>query len=161
MLFALDILCLWAMVSIKRLLQLSPPTPPYQVFTRFVRCFTRNTSSTFFCSDQNFAKKNTFSKKTDFFFQLIAGRFWFCCFVYMCFLECFFTVLPSWNLHNFHIICISLVCITFHLTSHQIMWLTRIHGHGLQAIFGFQGNYVGSWYCLHSFKLLISIRECN
>ena len=35
---------------------------PYQVFTRLVCCFTRNTLSTFFCSDQIIAKNNAFLK---------------------------------------------------------------------------------------------------
>ena len=39
----------------------SPTSFPYQVFTRLVCCFTRNTLSTFFCSDQIIAK-NAFLK---------------------------------------------------------------------------------------------------
>ena len=35
---------------------------PYQAFTRFVCCFTRNALSTFFFSDQIIAKNNAFSK---------------------------------------------------------------------------------------------------
>ena len=46
----------------RRLLQLSAPTPPtYQVFTRFACCFTRTNLSTFFSSYQIIAKcKNGF-----------------------------------------------------------------------------------------------------
>ena len=74
-------------MSIRRLLQLSLPTPlPYQVFIRFVYCFTRNTLSNFFCSYQIIAKIMHFQSKINFFFRLIAGRFWFCCCVCMCFL---------------------------------------------------------------------------
>ena len=40
----------------------SPAPPHYQVFTRFVCCFTRNTLSTWFCSGQIIGKNNTFSK---------------------------------------------------------------------------------------------------
>ena len=36
--------------------------PPHQIFTRFVCCFTRNTLTTLFCSDEIIAKNNTFSK---------------------------------------------------------------------------------------------------
>ena len=36
--------------------------PPCHVFTRFLCCFTRNTLSTFFFSDQIVAKNNAFSK---------------------------------------------------------------------------------------------------
>ena len=58
-----------------RTTQLSPIFFPYQLFTRFVCCFTRNTLSTFACSDQFIAKNNAFSMQNKFFFQLIAGRF--------------------------------------------------------------------------------------
>ena len=33
-------------------------SPPFQVFTRFVCCFTTNNLSTFFCSDQIIAENN-------------------------------------------------------------------------------------------------------
>ena len=47
----------------KKTLPIVSPTPfPYQVFTRLVCCFTRNTLSTFFCSDQIIAKNNAFFK---------------------------------------------------------------------------------------------------
>ena len=41
-----------------------------------------------------------FQSKAISFFQLIAGRFWFCCFVYMRFLGQFFTVLTRKKLHD-------------------------------------------------------------
>ena len=80
MFFSLDILRLWDMVSIRRLVQVPPSSSPYQAFTRFVCCFTINISWNFFCSDQIIAKIKHFQSKTNFFFQLMAGRFWFCCF---------------------------------------------------------------------------------
>ena len=46
-----------------------------------------------------------FQSKTNFFFQLIAGRFWFCYFVNMFFLGHFLTFLPSWN-YEYLYICI-------------------------------------------------------
>ena len=55
MLFSLDILCLWTMVSIGRLLQV--PLPLLQVC-----CFIINNLPTLFCSDQFIAKDNAFSK---------------------------------------------------------------------------------------------------
>ena len=161
MLFALDILCLWVMVSIRRLLQLPLLTSLlYQVFTRFV-CFTGNTLSTFSCSDQIVAKINVFSK-TIFFFQLIAGQFWFCCFVYM-----FIWVLfHSSAILKLQIASYLHICIASYLASHQIMWHNkRIHGHGLKitncCFFSFQGNKVWGWYYLLNFKLLISFWECT
>ena len=94
MFFSLDILWLWDMVSIRRLVQVPPSSSPYQVFTRFVCCFTINISWTFICSDQIIAKIKHFQSKTNFFFQLMAGRFWFCCFYGVFF---FFLFMPSWN----------------------------------------------------------------
>ena len=56
------------MKSIRKFLQVPPPPPsPYQVFTRFVYCFTRNTLFAFFGSDQSIAKDNAFSKSNNFF----------------------------------------------------------------------------------------------
>ena len=46
-------------------------------------------------------KTMSFQSKTYFFFQLIAGRFWFCCFVSMCFSGRFFTVLVCIYIHSF------------------------------------------------------------
>ena len=101
MLLASHILCLWAMVSIRRLLQLfliTPPPPPlYQVLIRFVCCFTRNILWTQFGSAKIMQKIMHFQSKTNFLIQLIAGQFWFCCFVYMFFLGRFFIALLSWN----------------------------------------------------------------
>ena len=45
----------------------SPTLFPYQVFTRFAFYFTRNTLSTFFCSEQIIAKNNAFLKSNKFF----------------------------------------------------------------------------------------------
>ena len=51
----------WAMTSIKKVLQLSPPTPPITGFHQ-VCCFTSNTLSTFFGSDlTDYYKNNAFS----------------------------------------------------------------------------------------------------
>ena len=79
--FAFDILFLWTMVSIRRFLP-----PLYHVFTRFVCCFARNNINPFFAPIGLLETITHFQTKTVFFFQLIAVRFWFCCFVYMCFL---------------------------------------------------------------------------
>ena len=70
-----------------------PPLSPNQVFTRFVCCFTRNTLLIFslLWSNRLLQKIMHFQSKTIFFFQPISGRFWFCCFVYMCFLGHFYT----------------------------------------------------------------------
>ena len=48
-------------------------------------------------SNRLFRKLMHFECKTNFFLQHIAGRFWSCCFMYMCLLGRFFTVLPSWD----------------------------------------------------------------
>ena len=72
---------LWAKVSIRTFVQLSPPTPSLcQVLNRFVCCFRRYTL---------LRKITQFRSKTIFFIQLCAGLFWFCCFVYTCFLAYF------------------------------------------------------------------------
>ena len=62
----------------------SPHPSPLSGFHQV--CFTRNTLSNFFCSYQIIAKIMHFQSKINFFFRLIAGRFWFCCCVCMCFL---------------------------------------------------------------------------
>ena len=46
----------------------SPTFLPYQVFTRFACCFTRNSLSIFFCSDQIIAKNNAYKVKQFFSF---------------------------------------------------------------------------------------------
>ena len=62
MLYTMNILCLWAMLSIKRLLQLSPPPLPLTGFHQAC-CFRSNNLSTFFCSDlTDYSKNNAFSK---------------------------------------------------------------------------------------------------
>ena len=68
-----------------------------------VCCFTRNTLSTFFALIRLLQKIMHFQSKTNFLIQLTAGQFWFCCFVYMYFLGCFSTVLPSWNYKQFYV----------------------------------------------------------
>ena len=55
---ALDILCLWAMVSIRKSSSYLHHTCYLPGLSRYVCCFTRNTLSIFFCSDQIIAKKN-------------------------------------------------------------------------------------------------------
>ena len=83
-----------------------PPAPPlYQVLIRFVCCFTRNILWTQFGSAKIIAKIMHFQSKTNFLIQLIAGQFWFCCFVYMFFLGRFFTALLSWNYESFIFAC--------------------------------------------------------
>ena len=60
----------------------SPPLLSLTGFPPVFFCsFKSNTLSTF-CSDQIIAKNNSFSK-LNFSFQLIAGWFWFCFFVYV------------------------------------------------------------------------------
>ena len=49
-------------VNKKALPIVSPTRPSYQVFIRFVCCFSRNTLSNLFCSDQTIGKNNTFLK---------------------------------------------------------------------------------------------------
>ena len=49
-------------------------------------CFTGHALWTVFALIRLLQKIMHFESKTNFFFQLIAGQFWFCCFVYMCFL---------------------------------------------------------------------------
>ena len=75
----------------------SPTLLPYWVFIRLVSCFTRNTLSTFFCSDQIIAKKKKFifKAKQIFSFNFLVDGFSFSAFC-VCFLVGF-TVLPSWN----------------------------------------------------------------
>ena len=114
------------MVSLRRLLQLSPvPTPPhYQVFiVLHFCCFTRNTLSTLFCSDQIIAKKCIFKVKH--------------CWSVLILLFCVH-VFPRVLFHSSAIIKLQIasylcMCIASYFTSHQIMWHNkRIHGHGLK-----------------------------
>ena len=94
-----DCLCLCAMVSIKRLLEVLPLT--FLSPTRFSTCFfvvlQEMLDHPSFAVIRLFEKDNVFSKKINFYFQLFAGRFWFCFFVYMFFTAFFFTVLLLWN----------------------------------------------------------------
>ena len=70
-----------------------------------------------------------FQSKTNFFFQLIADRFWFCYSVYI-----FFRVLfHSSAIMKLQIALYLHISIASYLTSHQIMWHNkRINGHGLK-----------------------------
>ena len=144
-------LCQLAVVPIKRLLQFLSHFPsPGQVFARFVCSFTRNTLSTFSCSDlTNYCKNNAFQSKTNIFFQLFAGRFWDCCFMYMCFLGrffkffvCIYAGLPIWSL-------IKSYCITKKFM--PMVWK-------LQAVFIFWGNYNLVHNILELYNVLIQTR---
>ena len=84
--FGLDILCLWAMLSIRRLLQMSPLPLPLTRFSRGVFVALQQLLyQVFFALITLLQNIIHFQSKINFFFQLIAGRFWFCCFVYMYF----------------------------------------------------------------------------
>ena len=122
-----------------------PPAPSYQLFIRFVCCFSRNTLSTLLQKVMHLARK------TVFFFHLIAGWFWFCSFdVFL------------WALFHRSAI-MKLTTNSFR----QIMWHNKIiNAHGLKitsycCFFDFWGNQVWGWYYLHDFKLLESFRECK
>ena len=102
---------------------------PNQVFTRFVRCLTRNTLSTFFLlwSNRLLQKLTHFKVKQISSLNVLLVSFHFAVFVYMWFLGHFFTVLQSWMA-----LCLD-ICKISYLTSHQIMWHNkRIHGHGFK-----------------------------
>ena len=103
---------------------------PYQVFTRFICCFTKNTLSTIFCSDQIIAKIMHFQTKPIFFFQLIAGPvliLLFCVYVF------FKGAFHSSAIMKLQIASYLIICIAFYLASHQIVWPNgRIHGHCLE-----------------------------
>ena len=71
----------------------SPDPSPLPGFHQ-VCCFTRNTISTFFCFDQIIAKIMHFQGKTNFSFNSLLVGFDFVV-LGMCFLEHFFTALPS------------------------------------------------------------------
>ena len=145
MLYALDTLCPWAMVPIKRLLQFWYPTPfSKQVFTRFVCCFTRNTLSTFFWFDlTDYCKRIMHSRQCKFFLSTY-------CWSVLILLFCVYMFLRA----PFHSSCLN-ICITSYLASYQIMWhnksIRASYGHGLKltkccCFFVFLGNQVRGWY---------------
>ena len=101
--------------------------PSYQVFMRYVCCFTINTLSTFFCSDQIITKYNAFSIKTNCFYNCCSVLISLFC-VSVCFLWQFCTVLPSWN----HKLIISFL-------------------HGFR--FGLPSNYMTQQLRTHSFSI--------
>ena len=130
MLYALDVLDLWAMVSTRRLLQLF--SLPLLLITLTPSLFVLLQGILYqpflLWSNRLLQKIIHFQSKTNFFFQLITSQFWFFCFVYMYFLGHF---LPSLNykialcLHGY---------IASYLISNQIMWHNkRIHGHVLKV----------------------------
>ena len=112
-LFSLDFLCLWAMVSITRLLQVSPPT--FLSPTRFSRGLFIVLQEMF---DQPsiavirlFAKDNAFSKKTRFF--LLAH--WWSVLILLFSLYVFYGVFYSYEitnqkLHNFKLLASFQAC---------------------------------------------------
>ena len=108
MLYALDTLCPWAMVPIKRLLQFWYPTPfSKQVFTRFVCCFTRNTLSTFFWFDlTDYCKRIMHSRQCKFFLSTY-------CWSVLILLFCVYMFLRA----LFHSSCLN-ICITSYLASY-------------------------------------------
>ena len=76
----------------------------------------------------DYCKKMNFQSKT-IFFQPIAGRFWFCWFVYMCFLGYIFTCSTIMKLR---IASYVRICTASYLVSHQIIWHKKIHGYNLK-----------------------------
>ena len=127
----------------KETMQLLPPHPPtsYQVFTRFV-VLQEILYQPFFALIRLLQKIMHFQSKTNFLILLIAGRFWFCCFVYV-FLRVLF---HSSAIMKLQIALYLHIFIASYLTSHQIMWhKKRINGHGLKItsccyFFGFREN---------------------
>ena len=80
-------------VKKKRLLQVSPSSsiPPYQCFTRFICCFTRNTLSTFFCCDQVICERYFIFKENKIFpFSLLLVGFDFAVLLICVFYDFFF-----------------------------------------------------------------------
>ena len=63
-----------------------PIISSHPIWPRLFFCFKRHALWTFFALIRLLQKIMHFQSKTIFFFQLIAGWFWFYCFVYMCFL---------------------------------------------------------------------------
>ena len=138
--------------------QVQPSPPNRKQGWTLCNCLTltRNTLSTLL------HKVMHFQRKTNFFFQHIAGRFWFC----------FFDVFLWALFHSSAIMKLKIalylhISLAPHLTSHQIVWHNkRINGHGLKitsycCFFIFQGNKVRDWYYLYNFKLLVSFRKCK
>ena len=131
MLFALDVLCLSYMVSIRRLLKFCVITPPPEpFFTRFVGCFIRNTLSTFLCYDEIITKNNVFSKQNKFslwtyYWSVLILLFWVNVFL--------LTLFQSSAIIKLGIVSYLHICIAYNLVSPQIIWhKIRIHGHGLK-----------------------------
>ena len=154
MLFALDVLCLWAMVSIKRLFQLSPLHPPLTRFSPGFFVVIQAILYQYFAMIKLLQKVIHFQSRLIFSSQLIAGWFWFCSFVYM-----FIRTLSQSSVIIKLLIALHLhVCIASYWVSHQIMWYKKIiYDHGLKIIrswcfFGFVGSYVWGWYHLHNFN---------
>ena len=132
MLFTLDVLCLWVMVSIKRLLQLSPFHPShlpgfYQTFLLFYKQYFVNI---LFWSD---CCKKLFIFKVNYFFSinLLVLILLFCVYV---FLRTLFQSSAIKTMNSF----IFAMCIASYLVSHQIM----LHK---------QKNW---WPCFENYKLL-------
>ena len=104
----------------------SPTSPPYQVFNRFICCFTRNTLSNFFCSDLIVVRIMHFQRKTVFF-----STCWrsvlillFCVYVFLRALFYSFAIMKIRTALYLHI------CIASYLASHQIIW----HNKKLKAL---------------------------
>ena len=78
-----NVICLGYLMAMSRGINKKAPTvisltlPPNRISTRFVCWLTRNTLSTSFllCSNKLLQKIMHFQSKTNFFFQIIAGRF--------------------------------------------------------------------------------------
>ena len=133
MFFYFDFLCLWAMVSIRRLLQVSLPPPcPLPGFRQVCLLFYKKCLINLLLLWSGYFRKIMhFWRKQDFFFKLIAGRFWVCCCVYV---------------------------FTASFYSSAIMKL-RIKS--CYCFFGFRGKQVRGWCYLHNCKLPISFRGCK
>ena len=109
--------------------------PPYQVFTRFLCCFERNTLSIRFCSDHIITKNIAFSEWNNFFL-------WTYC----------------WS------VLILLYCVTMYFLGHfaiMKLWIALfayMHSH----LFGLSSNHVvyqtNSWPWFKNYKLLLFFR---
>ena len=93
----------------------------------------------------DYCKKMNFQSKT-IFFQPIAGRFWFCWFVYMCFLGYIFTCSTIMKLR---IASYLHICIASYLVCHQIIWHKK---KSMAIIWGITS------YCCFSFSKKLSSR---